>query len=118
MLPRFTFPSPLLCVSFILLSSSHGSNQPDQPKLPNDPNDQPRMSNDQPRVSNDQPKTFYIGGVLSSETTAHAFTMEAQVTIMTIIIIIQASHFCSDSVSAAGTSTYSCDSGTGSSSPL
>ena len=87
MLPRFTFPSPLLCVSFILLSSSHGSNQPDQPKLPNDPNDQPRMSNDQPRVSNDQPKTFYIGGVLSSETTAHAFTMEAQVTIMTIIII-------------------------------
>ena len=84
MLPRYTFPSPLLCVPFLLLSSSHGWNE-----TKNRPTDQqPKLPNDQPRVSNNQPRTFYIGGVLSSETTAHAFTMEAQVNIINIAIII------------------------------
>ena len=71
MLPRITFPSSLLCVPLLLLSSSLGWNKTNH--------DQPSRPNDQPRSSNDQPRTFYIGGVLSSETTAHAFTMEAQV---------------------------------------
>ena len=76
MLPRFTFPSPLLYLPFLLLSPSHaGSNETSQPPNLDQPNDQPRRSNNQPR-------TFYIGGVLSSETTAHAFTMEAQVNII------------------------------------